>query len=60
MLASFDLHVQVAQILPIKFQFKSLLVQEEKDKIDFQNGGHGCHLGFLIRTILAILIYKTP
>ena len=36
--------------------FKSirLLVQEKKRKIDFQVGDHGGHLGFSIRTILAI------
>ena len=31
-----------------------LSVQEKKQKIDFQNGCHGGHLGFLIGTILAI------
>ena len=31
-----------------------LLVQEKKRKIDFQDGGHGGHLGFPIGTILAI------
>ena len=31
-----------------------LSVQEKKLNIDFQDGGHGGHLGFLIRTILAI------
>ena len=30
-----------------------LSVQEKKLNIDFQDGGHGGHLGFLIRTILA-------
>ena len=30
------------------------LVQEKKRKIDFQDGGHGGHLGFPIFTILAI------
>ena len=29
-------------------------VQEKKQKIDFQNGHHGGHLGFPIGTILAI------
>ena len=29
-------------------------------KIDFQNGGHGGHLGFPIGTILLFLIYKSP
>ena len=29
-------------------------VQEKKRKIDFQDGGHGGHLGFLIGKILAI------
>ena len=31
-----------------------LSVQEKKGKIDFQDGGHGGHLGFPIGTILAI------
>ena len=31
-----------------------LSVQEQKPNIDFQDGDHGGHLGFLIRTILAI------
>ena len=30
-----------------------LSVQEKKRKIDFQDGGHGGHLGFPIGTILA-------
>ena len=29
-------------------------MQEKKLNIDFQDGGHGGHLGFLIRTILAL------
>ena len=36
------------------FESTGLSVQEKKPKIDFQNGHHGSHLGFLIRTILAI------
>ena len=39
-------------MLPSKF---GLSVQENKRKIDFQDGGHGSHLGFRIGTILAIL-----
>ena len=31
-----------------------LSVQEKKRKIDFQDGGHGGHLGFPISTIIAI------
>ena len=31
-----------------------LSVQEQKPNIDFQDGDHGSHLGFLIRRILAI------
>ena len=31
----------------------SLLVQKKKGKTDFQDGGHGGHLGFLIETIVA-------
>ena len=38
-----------------------LLVQEKKQKIDFQDGGHGSHLGFPIGTILAIFnLQVTP
>ena len=43
--------------------FKSigLLDGEKKQKIDFQDGGHGSHPEFLIRTILAIFyIQITP
>ena len=38
-------------ILSTKFRVNLLSVQEKKQKIDFQDGGH---LGFLIGTILAI------
>ena len=34
--------------------FESVSVREKKRKIDFQDGCHGGHLGFLIGTILAI------
>ena len=38
-----------------------LAVQEKKRKIDFQDGGHGGHLGFSIGTILAIFdLQVTP
>ena len=38
-----------------------LLVQEKKQKIDFQDGGHGSHLGFPIGTSLAIFYLQvTP
>ena len=38
-----------------------LSVQEKKRKIDFQDGGHGGHLGFPIGTILAIFdLQGTP
>ena len=43
--------------------FKSidLSVQKKKRKIDFQDGHHGGHLGFPIRTILAIFdLQVTP
>ena len=36
------------------FKSVGLSVQEKKQKIDFQDGGHGGHLGFPIGTILAI------
>ena len=35
-----------------------LSVEEKKRKIDFQDGGHGGHLGFPIGTILAIFDLK--
>ena len=41
-------------MLPTKFRINGLLVQEKKRKIDFQDGCHGGHLGFLIGMILAI------
>ena len=50
-LAIFDL--QVTLMLPSKFGVIGLSVQEKKRKIDFQDGGHGGHLGFPIGTILA-------
>ena len=36
------------------FESVGFLVQEKEFKIDFQDSGHGDHLGFLIGTILAI------
>ena len=36
-----------------------LSVQEKKRKIDFQDGGHGGHLGFRIGTILAIFYLQS-
>ena len=36
------------------FKSTGLLVQEKKQKIDFQDGRHSGHLGFPIGTILAI------
>ena len=37
-----------------------LLVQDKKRKIDFQDGGHGGHLGFPIGMILAIFDLQLP
>ena len=38
-----------------------LLIQEEKRKIDIQDGRHSGHLGFPVRTILAIFdLQVTP
>ena len=43
------------------FKSVGLSVQEEKRKIDFQDGHHGSHVGFLIGTILAIFdLQVTP
>ena len=48
-------------MLPTKFESIGLLVQEKKQKVNFQNGGHGGHLGFPIGTILAIFVLQvTP
>ena len=41
-------------MIPTKFQTNWPLVQEKKQKIDFQDGHHGSHFGFPIRIILAI------
>ena len=41
-------------MLPSKFGVNWPLVQEKKQKIDFQDGRHSGHLGFPIGTILAI------
>ena len=41
-------------MLPSKFGVNWPFSSGEKRKIDFQDGGHGGHLGFLIGTILAI------
>ena len=38
----------------LSFESTCLLVEEEKLKKDFQNGGLGDHLGFLIGIMLAI------
>ena len=42
-------------MFPTMFQVN--LPQEKKFKIDFQDGGH---VRYLMRMILAILIYKSP
>ena len=41
-------------MLPPSFESNGLSVQEKKLKIDFQDGCHGGHLGFLLGMILAI------
>ena len=41
-------------MLPTKFQVNWLFSQEKNCKIVFQDSGHDGHLGFLIRTILAL------
>ena len=48
-------------MLPSKFGVNWPSVQEEKQKIDFQDGRHGGHLGFTIGMILAIFdLQVTP
>ena len=48
-LAMFDL--QVIPMLHTMFQVNCLSVQEKKQKIDFQDDSHACHLEFLIGMI---------
>ena len=48
-LATVDL--QVTSILPMNFESIAFLVQKKKFKTDFQDGHHGCNLGFPIATI---------
>ena len=58
-LASFDL--QVTLMLPSKFGVNWPFGSGEKQKTDFQNGGHGGHLEFPIVMILAIFdLQVTP
>ena len=45
-LATVDL--QVISILPMNFESTALSVPEKKFKTDFQDGRHGCNLGFPI------------
>ena len=48
-------------MLPSKFGVNWSFGSGEEAKIDFQDGGHGGHLGFLIETILAIFdLQVTP
>ena len=49
-LATFDLQHNLIHTI----KSTGLSVQEQKFKIDFQDGGHGSHLGFLTETVLAI------
>ena len=55
-LAIFDL--QVTPIPTAKIWVIWLFGLENKFKIDFQDGGHGCHLGLLVKTIFTF-IYKS-
>ena len=41
-----------------RFESNGLSVQEKKQKIDFQDGCHGGHFGFLIGTNLAIFVLQ--
>ena len=48
-------------MLPTKFQVNGPFISGKEEKIDFQDGGHGGHLGFPILTILAIFdLQVTP
>ena len=55
------LDLQVTPMLQASLESIGFSVQEEKRKIDFQDGCHGGHLGFPIGTILAIFdLQVTP
>ena len=57
----FFFYLQVTPILPTKFQVNWPFGSGEEDKKDFQAGGHGGHLWFRIRMILAIFdLLVTP
>ena len=46
---------EVILLLQSKFRLKSTKIWKEMSKSDFQDGGCGGHLGFLIGSVLAIL-----
>ena len=53
--------LQVTPMLPSKFGVNWPFGSGEEAKIDFQDGGHDSHLGFPIRTSLAIFdLQVTP
>ena len=53
-LALFDLQYKWPQYFLASLESAGLSVQEKKFKTDFQDGGHGGHLGFLICILLAL------
>ena len=53
-------YLQVARILPTKFQVNWPFSSGEEAKLDFKDGGHGGHLGSPIREILAFLSTSYP
>ena len=53
--------LKVTQILPMKLESFGLSLKEKYFKLDFQDGCHGGHLGFPVRTFLAFFdIHVTP
>ena len=53
-------YLQVTPMLPIKFQVNWFFGLGEAKTIDFQDGGHGGHLGFPIGWFKLFLIRKSP
>ena len=49
----------VTPMLPMKFQDNWPLFHEKKQKMDFQEGGHGGHLGFTTGIILAFFFLSS-
>ena len=58
---SYCFYLQVTLMLPTMFLVNCPFgLGKKKRKMDFQDGSHGCHLGYPIGMILAILNLQVP